>query len=264
MNAMNNMGNKWYGYYNEYLNDENISNVLSFHNKTTWIISENNIPIVSNNKNSWIEENEGYNITSLPQIPIDSIDLKPNHSPANKGSYRKFTDTEISYECLSTLISDCFCSNKGNFSRSYPSAGAMYSVTPLLYIFRSTSNLRSGVYVIDSINKKLLMINDTISNQLKKAIHVSNKKEMLPSSYAIGYAVNINNAIGKYGVRGYRHALIESGAMAQSFRINCNKNNLGEFCSSAFEDFPLAYESGLNIKDFPIILIQWFGRIDDI
>ncbi|AVI94939.1 conserved protein of unknown function [Oenococcus oeni] len=80
------------------------------------------------------------------------------------------------------------------------------------------------------------------------------------AKYAIGFALNLRTTVIKEGIRGYRNGLIEIGAACQAFKESCHEMDFSEYCSFLFNDFVAGFESNLNIRNLPLILVQWFGK----
>lgn len=234
-----------------------------FHNKTVWINRDNLMMKLSSSEISWVKNNSGSNSSYLPSIYSKKVPFGQAKSISNRGSIREYKDEYINLDKLKQLLNTAFGSNKMNYSRRYPSAGGLFTVVPIMYVFKDSKELNNGIYVYDANKYDLLKIKSAIcqDKDLLNALGATKKEDILPSRYAIGYAVNFDGSIAKYGLRGYRHALIEVGLMAQAFRETCIELEIGEYCYSAFDDTELTYASNLSIRDMPICLVQWFGVI---
>jgi len=184
-----------------------------------------------------------------------------------KNSIRDFDmNKKMDIDTLANILYLSFGRDENKQSKRYPSAGALYPVLPLIYVFNENiikeENIPKGCYLYYGDEQKLFCLKHWSEEDLiviKSKINLLNSS--LYSNICIGYAIDIKKAIVKYGKRGYRHALIEAGAMCQSFReVSNNINeNIGDFCWSGFADNALTYLSGLNPRLAPITLIQWFG-----
>lgn len=184
-----------------------------------------------------------------------------------KGSTRVFENAWIMPKnIIGEILYNSFGRGKTNSSKRYPSAGALYPVIPLVYIFSSSAveGIRfPGCYMFDSTGVSLLSLKHWNSHDLSEIASVINVRDgYLLSNTAIGYAIDMRRAVAKYRLKGYRHALIEVGLMAQSFRETVNEINedLGEVCWSGFRDNALTFYSGLNVRLAPVVLVQWFGK----
>lgn len=177
------------------------------------------------------------------------------------GSERKFKkDIELNFELFSKIIKQSFGRNSNN-RRRYPSAGGLYTVIPIIYIFSSSAVqfLEKGIYYYD-INRNSLKLIKSLDEKYIEKIKKQVFGEELLSDLMFGYSLNINRSIAKYKLRGYRHGIIEVGLVAQNVRVVLNKNNLSESVWSAYNDFTLAKLSGLNVQEAPLICLQWWGK----
>lgn len=176
----------------------------------------------------------------------------------------------IQMDDFGAILRDSFGRFANTLTKNYPSAGGLYPILPIVYIF--DENVLRGVpikgcYLFDSTKLQLILLKEYDEKTMKMVRRQINPTEnRLFSNLAIGYAIDIKRAITKYRKRGYRYALIEVGAMSQCFRETISKfdNKLGDFCFAGFNDNALTYLSGLNPRLAPIALIQWFGEKNDI
>lgn len=253
---------------NEILSEKLLNEVIKNHQSATWVSSSNYEP--SSDLVNWMKLVEFTDV--LPDYYEKEYDLGVNPIQLNAPkSWRSFSfDWKISKENFGKLLRSAFGRYSGVKSKNYPSAGALYPVLPLIYVFKEDiieSISTKGCYVFDSTQLKMLLIKEYDHDdiiEISKHINAIDKK--LWSPLAIGYAIDIKRAITKYKKRGYRNALIEIGAMTQSFRYSLEtlNLNLGEVSFSGFNDNALTYYSGLNPRLVPVTLIQWFGEKNDI
>lgn len=253
-------------YFEDVILDKTLLNdVLKFHQSTTfygynyYTANENDELLLT-----WMKSTEYTDVLPnfvIEEVTFDEIPLK------RKASMRDF-DKEycMAKSKFGHLLNEAFGRDDTSFSKRYPSAGALYPVFPIIYIFSpdAAEGLSMGCYVFDSHKIRLLKIKD-FSSKDTASIRSAISNDDFPSYLAIGYAIDLKRAVTKYRRRGYRHALIEVGLMAQSFREACRDvdDELGELCWSGFSDHQLAHASGLNPRLSPIGLLQWFGRKHD-
>jgi SagB-type dehydrogenase family enzyme len=246
------------------LSSKELDEIIKTHQKSTWEFPAKCNIKTPNELNYWIHLAEKTD--SYPFVVEDTIQLKPISSEFNKMSYREFRDDFIiEFAQLSNILFNAF-GKRTNGHKNYPSAGALYPVVPLLVV-SNTKNIpfikQPGVYIYDSSDHQLLLLTKFDTKEKIKKYEDSISISMgNVSSLAIAYMVDIKKSCVKYKNRGYRHALIEVGLMAQSFRSELWKyDNLGECCLSEFSDNRLAYNLGLSPRLAPILLMQWFGEI---
>lgn len=257
-----NINYDWHEYFNYNIESSVEKRVLQFHGKTVWFNNKNKANVLPHTVKKWVSTVQGENGDNTPSVYEESVDLF-SEKVNNLGSKREFISAAIDKKMLSTILSRAFHQNDNNYSRRYASAGALYPVSPFLFVFKAINDIDPGIYFIPSREDKLYRIKRLSESNVQKIISVidfTGEKGQIPSDLAIGYALNMNKTVAKYSYRGYRHGLIEVGTMSQAFRETCHELNFGEFSSSAFDDLILTRLSGLSVRDFPIILIQWFGK----
>lgn len=238
--------------------------ILKFHQASTYLIhTKSKSDIFDNRVFYWLTQVEKTDVR--PEYYEKRIEL--NYLPSNfkvKGSFREYqTDKNLTFEEISLLLNSSFGRDENTKSKRYGSAGGLYPVVPMLIVLNPFDDLECGSYVYDSKNKSLLKIKSwTVKESVEIKKELSKDNFNLPNT-CIAYAVDIRRAILKYHIRGYRHALIEVGAMSQVFKESLHdlNNNFGEVSWSGFNDNQLSHACGLNARLCPILLLQWFGRI---
>ncbi|WP_419242204.1 hypothetical protein ACN08J_09965 (plasmid) [Pediococcus pentosaceus] len=207
---------------------------------------------------------------SLPAYPLASINTPPSYEVSyfkNGKSVRNFDKKkEITKKLFFNLLCKAFGRFKGLGSKNYPSAGGLYPVIPIVIIFSelAVEGLKKGVYVYDSTNYRLLLI-EKIDDEHNYSLITKNINSTFPgqilSNICFAYAIDIEKAILKYGRRGYRHALIELGLVAECLHLSYQQDDdiLGDCVWSGFNDNALTVACGLNPRLMPISLVQWFG-----
>lgn len=246
------------------LDEDLLNEVIKFHQSSSVIRRDTNVYPYNNETLNWLKDAEFTDV--LPNIYEDEIPLKVEKMNF-QNSVRDFNlDMKISIDELSRVLYKSFGRSADSPSKRYPSAGALYPIIPILFLLEDDrvlgANLSVGAYILDTTSLTLKRYCSWSRDELREFLMVLNPVEnRIYSPYLIGYAINMKKAVAKYKRRGYRHALIEIGLMAQCFRESCKEEErIGEFCWSGFDDNALTYNAGLNPRISPIALIQWFGK----
>lgn len=240
-----------------------LNDIIKFHQSTTWVKRDNYFE-ENPDLSEWRENNQ-YKDT-LPNIYDYEIPLKIDQTIEFTGSKRHFSDVNITYDELSNLLYESFGRSPLNASKSYGSAGALYPVIPLMFFFEENSieglDISPGSYTFNTKNNSLRPLKHFSTDDLKEIKHmIDSYHPVFLSKYCIGYAIDIKKSIAKYDRRGYRHALIEVGLAAQSFKNNANHLfNFGEVCWSGFDDNAFSQKVGMNPRIAPVVLLQWYGK----
>ncbi|HBU84559.1 MAG TPA: SagB/ThcOx family dehydrogenase [Paenibacillus sp.] len=236
--------------------------ILKFHQSSTLLKHpESKHQSIDDNVIPWLEFAQYTDIT--PNYYEEKISLDINNQTDVIGSCREFEKERLfNFIELSELLNEAFIRDGKKGSKKYGSAGALYPIVPLLLLFKDHNGLSQGVYVYDGVERSLLKIKSWSNDEafyIKK--YVCHEAVDMPES-CIAYAADIRRAIIKYHIRGYRHALIEVGAMSQVLKNSLHKlkNDVGEVSWSGFNDNELTKKCGLNVRLCPIVMLQWFGH----
>ncbi|GAB3808700.1 nitroreductase family protein [Virgibacillus kimchii] len=243
--------------------------VSKFHQSSTLIKNNNFIPYYPYEVFSWLEDVENTDI--VPNYYSEEIDFSNNVTKHNfKGSIRNLKSKEVfRKETLGSILYNSFGRSEGSTSKRHPSAGGLYPVLPLVCFLKENVlqdiTIKPGCYLFDSTEIKLKCIREWDEIDLRNIPNLLNSYDgTIYSDIVITYAIDLKRAITKYRKRGYRHALIEVGLMAQSLRESLNdEGDYGDFCWSGFDDNALTYNLGLNVQLCPVALVQWFGKVNE-
>jgi SagB-type dehydrogenase family enzyme len=252
----------------EVLSNSLLDQVVKMHQKGCWI-SE----IMYEYEEELLEWMELVEFTDIiPEYYEKSFQFKIEQKTVERTrSCRTFKENwNINTDDFGIILRDSFGRFSNTLTKNYPSAGGLYPVLPLVYVF-DEGVLKGisvkGCYLFHSSKNELILLKEYDEELLNLVINQINPSDRsLFSKIAIGYAIDLKRAITKYRKRGYRYALIEIGAMCQSFRETLSRfdSSLGEFCFAGFNDNALTHLSGLNARLAPVTLIQWFGERNDI
>lgn len=236
--------------------------ILKFHQASTYLRStKNRNDIFDKQIYPWLNVVENTDVE--PEYFEREIKLEKQVIQGTKGSSRNYNlEKNFTFQEISALLNGAFGRDTHNGSKKYGSAGALYPVIPIMLVFNDFSGFDRGVYIYNSHKQSLMKIktwSEDKTNFIKQKVCV--RQMELPNT-CIAYAVDIRRAILKYHILGYRHALIEVGAMSQAFKHSLHqlKEGVGEISWSGFNDNQLCIECGLNVRLCPIMLLQWFGH----
>lgn len=177
-------------------------------------------------------------------------------------SLRQFSKKMLNFSDIDTLLINSFSPNRLG-KRPYPSAGALYPIEPILFIFKErvchAKPLDSGCYHFKPVNRTLELIKKmemlpTISRLFHGLVD-----ENAPPNLCILYLMHIGKSIFKYRYRGYRHALMEVGSMYQQVTMVSQSLGLGSTVWSGFNDYQVMHELGLNRREFLPLTMQFLG-----
>jgi SagB-type dehydrogenase family enzyme len=149
---------------------------------------------------------------------------------------KEFIDREVFNFILWASCGENSFNEKNNYrSRTIPSAGAIYPVK-LYVLCLKIKGVEKGFYKYDP-EKNILERKDKINmecdlNELFITKHID-----YDSAGAIFFmSFYPHHVLGKYGDRGYRYALLESGHIAQNICFACASCNIGSVVVGGFND----------------------------
>ena len=177
-------------------------------------------------------------------------------------SLRQFSKKLLDFSDINTLLINSFSPNHLG-TRPYPSAGALYPIEPILFLFKERIShdqpIESGCYHFKSIDRTLELIKKMeMSPTINRLFHGLVEADA-PPNLCILYVMHIGKSIFKYRYRGYRHALMEVGSMYQQVAVVAQSLGLGSTVWSGFNDYQLMHELGLNRRIFLPLTLQFLG-----
>lgn len=194
------------------------------------------------------------------------IDCNTSTRPAfvRKASSFSFVDKKIAFADIQRFLVDSFAI-QATGSRPYPSAGGLYPVEPLVFLFNDKidgmQDAPAGCYHFRSVSKKLQFIKAMDMHHFyANVLHgfVGENPESWPN-FCVLYVAHIGKAIFKYRYRGYRHALMEAGSMYQHATLVSQQNGLRTTVWSTFSEPQMLYELGLDHGTYQPLTMQLFG-----
>lgn len=200
--------------------------------------------------------------------PFHKHDIDCSHIETSgfrrKASIPEFINKTIDFSTIQELLVDSFAQEPTG-RRPYPSAGGLYPIEPLVFLFDKKvdnfSPAQSGCYHFRPVTKTLQLIKKMeISHFYEKMLHgfVGNNPEHWPN-FCILYVAHLGKAIFKYRYRGYRHALMEAGSMYQHATCISQLKNLRTSVWSTFSEQQMLYELSLDHGTYLPLTMQLFG-----
>lgn len=238
------------------IENEDEIDVAKFHQRTCWNYINDEL------SHSLLRDYYADSISKVnthrPEHILQSIKLD-THSFEAKGSSRNFVKKTIPFKVFSEVIIESFGENE-HHKRRYPSAGALYSIIPIILVLDNdvVDSIKKGVYIFDYETLELLLIKEITDNFIEEFLKSIGGGEII-SYLLFAYSIDLSKSIAKYKTRGYRHAVMEVGALSQNVRNTLHKKGLSELCWSGFNDNSITKLLSMNVRKAPILLIQWWG-----
>ena len=179
-----------------------------------------------------------------------------------QASATQFAAKKINFAVLQSWLINTFSPDEAG-RRPYPSAGGLYPVEPLIFLFEecvdSAQPFISGCYHFRPMSQTLQLIKplskEFFYNQL---LHSLIDIEQCPN-FAMLYLAHLGKSIFKYRYRGYRHAVMEAGSMYQLACATSQAIGLTNSVWSSFSEHEFLAALDLDPGTFMPITMQFFG-----
>jgi len=189
-------------------------------------------------------------------------DTKDDRDFERKASLPRFSEKKMDLKDIQKLLVHSFSPDESGH-RPYPSAGGLYPVEPLVFLFEDRiihpESILSGCYQFRPVSKSLQLIKKCIADDFfEEQLHGLVENKCRPC-FAIFYITHIGKAIFKYRYRGYRHAVMEAGSMYQQATHISQQMDIRTTVWSSFSDHQLLHAVGLDHSTYLPLTMQFFG-----
>lgn len=193
---------------------------------------------------------------SLPPVEIENAALR--EVILNRSSSREF-GTGISFEELSCLLhySNGF-KDKDCTARYVPSSGGLFS-TELYPLVFDTKGIESGLYHHNAVGDQLEIISAGNYRSWARE-NVFFQKEFSSAAAAIIITSHVGRLTGKYGLRGYRLALLDVGHVSQQIYLLASQLKLKVCATAGFIDDEVNSAIKVNGIDESAFLVMLIGK----
>lgn len=235
--------------------DDPYDEVRKFHNNScARLVSENGF--VEKPLETFFPENKfSKRYERFRSIPFETKESKLSELVANRSSIRSFPDLPIGPDVLSTIIGSLSQGKK----RLYPSAGARYPCH-LYAIVKNSLELPPGIYYLDfNSSSAVLMFDLPVTDGGEFGI--SDEHQINAPCYLV-ITCEIPRTSQKYGLRGYRYGLIETGIIGWQINLVLEELALESVWLGGFDDFELQNAIGIRAEieeEYPIVVLA-LGR----
>lgn len=209
---------------------------------------------------------KAFNVSLLP-FENDTPTVVPCEYPEEMlceraPSLRHFSKKQLDFSLVKRLLIASFSPHSSG-SRPYPSAGGLYSIEPIVFLFEERIShdkpIDSGCYHFKPVHRTLELIKMMDMRPTMRDLFHGLVPEDAPPNICILYVMHIGKSIFKYRYRGYRHALMEVGSMYQQVAMVAQSFELGSTVWSSFNDYQVMQELGLNRRTFLPLTMQFLG-----
>lgn len=193
----------------------------------------------------------------------------PNHKGlileeviSRRRSIRNYTKQPLSLSQLSQLLyaaQGVTGKYQGRLLRATPSAGALYPLE-IYPVINNVSGLEPGIYHYGVKDHILELVK--LGDFSKKATKACLDQEAAQDAQVTFFISSIFARVSyKYGERGYRYALIETGHVGQNIYLEAVSLGLGAVAMGAFYDDKVNELLGIEGKDEAVVYVLAVGNI---
>ena len=143
--------------------------------------------------------------------------------------------------------------------RTFPSAGAMYSVSLRVAIFET--DVVAKVYGFEASSGKLLPPRLMDGRALRKAVLGIEEPRFGIGTAILFFVVDLERALEKYKHRGLLFAMMDVGAMYQNILRDAQAYGITSRVWGGFSPFRVMQILGLNPSITPVVLTQLLGAL---
>jgi SagB-type dehydrogenase family enzyme len=194
---------------------------------------------------------------AVRRLPAPRRELPPARRPvkplwqaiAERRSCREFGEFPVSANDLSGLLQSAYGVTHALEEhrlplRAVPSGGALYPLELFVAPLR-VDGLAAGLYHFDPLESALAVVRDSLDGS--EVASLSTYPEIVASCAAVIFiAAVFGRTRFKYGVRGYRFALLEAGHVAQNLLLAATSFGLGAVPLGGYYDRPTDGFLGLD------------------
>lgn len=200
-------------------------------------------------------------ISPFRKFEIDCSKEEPEEDCIRQASCQKFAAEKAEFRDVRQFLVNSFSPDPAGH-RPYPSAGGLYPVEPLIFLFPERLNGFSeaaGCYHFRPVSQKLQRLQKIDASLFfERLMHQYFEKSHWPC-FGILYTAHLSKAIFKYRYRGYRHALMEAGSMYQQAIRVSQKMGWRNTVWSTFSEHEMLCALELDYGSWLPLTMQFFG-----
>jgi SagB-type dehydrogenase family enzyme len=191
-------------------------------------------------------------------IPLE----EPVHDrrPSMPAGSRSTAGTEALEDKVLELLAGSFGSHAKNESarRAYPSAGGLYPVQVVAVTPRKLFSREENVFHVRPARNILEPVATVPMERVAAAVPSLGGVSPFEADFILAYGIPALASIAKYGLRGYKFAVMETGAAMQQAALIAARVGMASRPWAYFDELQMADALGFNGRTFSIELLQLF------
>lgn len=257
-------------YYLKFTDSQVLQDTIDFHAKTNYTIHESvkHLSYLHRYSDDMLQVLAGNELQLYPDLdmtlPDEVIDQADRTLPfVREESCEIFTEKDLSFSTLKSLLSPAAVASENSRKRGYPSAGALY---PIELFICSLSDANKN-WPCDEKVLHLLPNSQRLEVVLDTENPINLKRALLPPGSNIGnpniaviYMSYLPKVLFKYRFRGYRMANMEVGALYMLLDLSAKNLKLRNRVWSGYCDTMITQSLGLSSALFQPLCVQFFGH----
>ncbi|WP_296234582.1 SagB/ThcOx family dehydrogenase [Pseudomonas sp. UBA4617] len=257
-------------HYLTFVSSEILDETLAFHAKGNYTVHKTtqHASTLHHIPKKTLEELTGNELplnilnNELSDKALNLPTLKAGHHLKRNESCDHFTESNLNFGTIKSLVSPLLTKNEHPYKRGYPSGGALYPIEVFLVnlgnkIFQWPSDC-NALHLLPSSRTFEIHSPGIDSNKLSQAI-LPKESTIGTPALALIYLAYLPKALFKYRYRGYRLALMEAGSMYMLIDLRCKELSLNSRPWSGFTDHEVTKNLDLNPALFIPLCIQFVG-----
>jgi len=183
----------------------------------------------------------GYDYVSLPEPEEEPVDASLFEGLRGRRTRRDFAaDETISVQTLSNLLHHAVGVSgvrEGNTLRKYPSAGGLYPVELYFHLSAEVGDLTPGLYYYVPDDHAVRRLKEDVTDETVQGLFADGQSvDYVTPELNVFLTASFWRSAAKYGPRGYRYILQESGHLCQNLQLVASALGLGSVPRGSFFD----------------------------
>lgn len=201
-------------------------------------------------------------------LPSPETDLDVGLGTALQGrrSVRRFDGTPIDRQGIATVLGLAFGVNGrltsevgAKLVRTYPSGGGLYPVEIYPVVLNGSDGLEEGLYYYVTEEHCLRKLDDDLTATVEEAFQPPGGVDLTEAAVCLLFTASFWRTYAKYGSRGYRFVLQESGHMCQNAQLVAGALGFGSFPIGAVYEDRIEDALEINGVDESLVYSMFLG-----
>lgn len=207
---------------------------------------------------------QGRETIPLPE-PEPKLGVDLGTALDRRRSRRVYDGRPISLQALSTLLGRSLGTNGApegsatRVGRTYPSGGGLYPIESYVAVVNGGPELTEGLYYYAAEDHVLRVLDDDITDDIETAFDPPERLDPRDSAICLLFTGALWRTQAKYGPRGYRFALQESGHAGQNVQLVADALGFGSVPIAAVQEDVIEDALGIDGVNETLLYAMFVG-----